>query len=229
MDGLRSRRRLVDASGLLDAQFVGRQYGCLTIATRTTVKRKSSFLVDVVCSKCGETSQAVFHKIERRVPRGCRLCMRHFGENCPEWVYRRAQKQWRRCNDPKTICYERYGGRGIKFNFPSVWDAACWIVANLGVPENRKLQLDRIDNNGHYEAGNLRWATASQNVLNRSLSHNSRVRQFIIRNPTVGYTREHLHRLFNQGLTEIQIAARWNRKYGISSTADHETATLQTA
>jgi hypothetical protein len=31
-----------------------------------------------------------------------------------------------------------------------------------------EVQIDRIDNDGHYERGNLRWSTISNNCINRS-------------------------------------------------------------
>lgn len=167
MVGQQSRRRLVSDCGLLEREFVGRQFGCLTIATRTIQDRGPQLLVEVDCSQCGNRSFARFHKIERRTPRGCKHCVRHFGEHCPEWIYRRVQHQWRRCNDPKDIGFHLYGGRGIEFRFSSIWDATRWIVENLGVPDDRSLTIDRIENDGHYEPGNLRWATASQQMKNR--------------------------------------------------------------
>lgn len=58
---------------------------------------------------------------------------------------------------------------GIKFNFPTVLDACLYMLETYGVPD-RNMELDRIDSNGNYEPGNLRWVTREQNQANRRLS-----------------------------------------------------------
>lgn len=58
-------------------------------------------------------------------------------------------------NHPK---YEFWGGRGIRM-------AAAWIddfqafYDHIGPKPSPKHVLDRIDNEGHYEPGNIRWTT----------------------------------------------------------------------
>ena len=64
-----------------------------------------------------------------------------------------------RCHRPNDTSYPHYGGRGIRVYEP--WrDSAvflAWLDANLG-PCPPGSSLDRIDNDGDYAPGNLRWA-----------------------------------------------------------------------
>jgi hypothetical protein len=70
--------------------------------------------------------------------------------------------------NPDNPGYESYGGRGIKFAFKDVRTACDWVVENLGLKKG--MSLDRIDNNGDYAPGNLRWATNSDQLNNTRAS-----------------------------------------------------------
>ncbi len=72
-----------------------------------------------------------------------------------------------RCNNRNNRRYADYGGRGIRV-------CARWMksfelfFADVGLPPSERHQLDRFpNNNGDYEPGNIRWASASENGLNK--------------------------------------------------------------
>ena len=93
-----------------------------------------------------------------------------------------------RCQNCKDDAYHNYGGRGIEFRFESFEQ----FLAELGLKPSPKHSIDRIDVNGHYEPGNVRWATHSEQQLNKRC--NPRL--------TVG--------------TETLTTVEWGRKQGLA-------------
>lgn len=81
-----------------------------------------------------------------------------------------------RCTDPNHKAYSSYGGRGIEFRFTNFSD----FLAAVGPRPSRYHSIERIDNEGHYETGNLRWATKKEQQrnlrTNRMITHNGETR-----------------------------------------------------
>ncbi len=84
------------------------------------------------------------------------------GKFSPE--YQTWSSMIQRCNNPKRLHYDRYGGRGI---------AVCerWLkfdnfLEDMGERPLGK-SLDRINNDGNYEPSNCRWATKSEQQINK--------------------------------------------------------------
>lgn len=69
-----------------------------------------------------------------------------------------------RCNNPNNKDYARYGGRGIK----CLWNSFIEFITDMGMRPTSSHSIDRIDNNGNYEASNCRWATVAQQASNKS-------------------------------------------------------------
>ena len=109
---------------------------------------------------------------------------------------------------------------------------AVWVMENLGL--DRDKELDRIDNDGHYEPGNIRLSTGSQNLAHtRKRPISPEVHRFREMHPEVRYADATLARLIGIGLTFPEIVQRFylpSQKpkgvYGTFSTPDPFIASL---
>lgn len=74
----------------------------------------------------------------------------------------------KRCLSPASKDYARYGGRGI--TICKRWSSFALFLEDVGIAPSKKHSLDRIEVNGNYEPGNIRWATAKEQANNRANS-----------------------------------------------------------
>ena len=81
-----------------------------------------------------------------------------------------------RCNNPSNPAYSNYGELGVKCLFVHFQE----FLDHIGMPPNSAASLDRIDPNGNYEVGNVRWASAAIQAHNKkgsSLGGNLSIQQ----------------------------------------------------
>jgi hypothetical protein len=96
-------------------------------------------------------------------------CQTARDQNAEHPLYQTWMDMKRRCLNPKRASYKNYGGRGIRVC--QEWlDSFRAFADYLGPKPSPDHSIDRIDNNGHYEPGNVRWATASQQMQNTRVS-----------------------------------------------------------
>lgn len=123
-----------------------------------------------LCScRCGEKTQACGSNLRSGHTASCGCWRREastthghgkIGGRSPEYhAYWRAKY---RCTNPNYEFYSHYGGRGIRFLFTTFEQ----FLECVGLrPEGHS--LDRINNDGNYEPGNVRWATRELQSNNR--------------------------------------------------------------
>jgi predicted DNA-binding transcriptional regulator AlpA len=113
-------------------------------------------------------------------------------------VYRTWATARRRCNNPKHASFKDYGARGIEFRFESFEQ-----FSECVGPRPEGHQLDRINNEGHYEPGNVRWVTAKENQRNtrksRFLEHDGQVRTMSEWSELTGITRQNIYKRLKRG------------------------------
>src|ERR1700743_22698 len=209
-------------------EMVRKQFNCLKIISAEIQYRKRSYILTECVTCLKQTWRDYTSVISEKA--GCRKCGNSNGD-LPKWLLRRMNAARQRCTNPNNMAYERYGARGIQFKFATVLEAAIWIKDNLGLDQSK--EIDRKNNNGHYEAGNLRYLTKAQNQSNTRAKGrwNVMMHQFRLKHPQILYADITLKNLFAHGLTEEQILKRYLLKtkpkgFGILSIADPIIASL---
>jgi len=150
----------------------GQQFGRLTVLERAPPEGRNARW-RVRC-ECGDERTVRSFSLRSGETRSCG-CLQaelvaersttHGLHGTPE--YHALWSARRRCTNPAAPDYARYGGRGIGYRFPADYgDATALLIETIGL-RPAGLTLDRIDNDGHYEVGNLRWATRSQQEHNK--------------------------------------------------------------
>jgi hypothetical protein len=87
------------------------------------------------------------------------------GARWPEYLIFRGAMA--RCRNKKNSHFKHYGGRGIKFLFRDFNQ----FINEVGMRPSPKHSIDRINNDGNYEPGNVRWATAKEQIDNRRVKY----------------------------------------------------------
>lgn len=152
---------------MLFQDLTGQKFNSFTIIIYVGKTKQGQSIWLCEC-ECGVRKEISAHHLKsgNTTSCGCKRSERHTihgMSNTPEWNSYHAAKK--RCNPKFADKYPDWAGRGIRFKFKSFQE----FLDHIGPRPEPKLEysLERIDNDGHYEAGNVKWATKQDQARNR--------------------------------------------------------------
>lgn len=118
-----------------------------------------------------------------------------------------------RCYNKNEPAYKNYGGRGIRMcdRWRNSFEA---FLEDVGERPGPEYSIDRIDNDGNYEPGNVRWVTDKQQANNK---RNNRILEHDGRSLTVAQWAK------ETGISGFVILGRLSRGWTV-----HDALTLDT-
>lgn len=132
--------------------------------------------------QCGATGESLYPAIKNGKKRSCGCLYRdvakkmglknrrHGESNAARRPASSEYMTWismiQRCVNPKHKFWHRYGGRGI--TVCDRWRSSFEnFLADVGRRPSPELSIDRIDNDGNYEPGNVKWSTQAEQISNQ--------------------------------------------------------------
>lgn len=143
--------------------LTGMKFGRLTVLKYSHYQSTCSYYL-CLCD-CGITKAIRSYNLKSAITSSCGCIEKERKHEFKEpYIYDLWLHIKGRCYRQSDQAYDRYGGRGITMYEPWINDFKSfrqWIIENLGQKSSGE-SIDRIENDGNYEPGNLKWSSAQE-------------------------------------------------------------------
>lgn len=161
--------------------LTGKEYGRLKVISFSRLDHTSRSVWVCLCS-CGTRKEISAASLRSGMAKSCGCYKREVasrtrrthGLSKKGGAYNSWLSMKVRCLKPKSRAWPYYGGRGIKI-FDGWINSFESFLSHVGERPGPEYSLDRIDVNGNYEPGNVRWATKLEQQRNKRKIKRARV------------------------------------------------------
>jgi hypothetical protein len=206
-----TQKRKLDNANLLNKQF-----GCRVVIAKGS--RSSQGHQFWICEcKCGDIKEIPGSYLLNGRSHKCLNCstLKHGMKGTPEYYAWCNMVQ--RCCNPNHPEYSNYGGRGISICEEYRSNFLCFLN-DIGIRQDVKFSLGRIDNEKGYETGNIQWETPEIQTNNRrvTLQVEGKKVSCISLSKELGIDRETIRKMIKLGcsMNELKVypSLDWNEK-----------------